>query len=147
MKPNSIPGQVEHLPEETARRPAAAGHPGADALDPRALATIRSLDHSGDGAVLQHVIGIYLKNATSLVAAMRSAADAGDAGALGNAAHALKSSSLYVGAARFGALCREIEAAARDDPPAIPAALVAAAESEYLRASHLLRAEVERGKE
>ena len=74
---------------------------------------------------------------------MRSASDAGDAAALGKAAHSLKSSSLNVGAARLGALCREIEAASKSAPPAASALLVAAAESEYLRIAQLLNAELE----
>jgi HPt (histidine-containing phosphotransfer) domain-containing protein len=76
---------------------------------------------------------------------MRGAADAGDVAALGSAAHSLKSSSLNVGAARLGALCREIEAAAKSTSPAAPAVLVAAAESEYLRVAQLLSAELEKG--
>jgi HPt (histidine-containing phosphotransfer) domain-containing protein len=119
--------------------------PVTDGLDQRALATIRALDKPGSSAVLHRVIGIYLKNTPKLVRAIRGAADAGDAAALGNAAHALKSSSLYVGAAGIGALCREIEAAAKSGPPVISLATVAALESEYLRVERLLNAEM--GKE
>jgi signal transduction histidine kinase/DNA-binding response OmpR family regulator len=126
--------------------PAAAEGPDRpEPLDRRALATIRALEKPGSSAVLERVIGIYLKNAPKLVAAMRAAADAGDAAALGNAAHGLKSSSLYVGAARIGTLCREIEAAARSDPPAIAAAQVSALESEYLHVERLLGSELEQG--
>ena len=121
-------------------------NPVAEGLDRRALDTIRALEKPGSSAVLQRVLGLYLKNTPKLVQAMRDAANAGDAAALGNAAHALKSSSLYVGAGGFGALCRQIEAAARSTPPVITLARVAALESEYTRIERLLRAELEHGK-
>ena len=121
-------------------------NPVAEGLDRRALDTIRALEKPGSGAVLQRVLGIYLKNSPKLVQTMRDAANVGDAVVLGNAAHALKSSSLYVGAAWIGALCREIEAAARSTPPVISSALVAALESGYPRVEQLLRAELEQGK-
>jgi HPt (histidine-containing phosphotransfer) domain-containing protein len=126
---------------------AIADSPVAEGLDQRALDTIRSLEQPGSAAVLQRVLGIYLKNSPKLVQTMHDAAKAGDAAALGNAAHALKSSSIYVGAARFGALCREIEAAAKSTPPVVTASRVATLESEYLRVEQLLRAELEHGKE
>jgi len=136
---------VEHQPEEAAPRPVTVPDAVAGGLDRDALDNIRALDKSGGSAVLHRVIGIYLKSAPKLVHAMRGAADAGDAAALGNAAHSLKSSSLNVGAAKLGALCREIEVAAQSNPPAAPAALVAAAESDYLRVAQLLGAELKKG--
>ncbi len=119
----------------------------AGGLERHALDTIRSLEKPGSSAVLERVIGIYLKNTPKLVQAMRAAAESGDAAALGNAAHALKSSSLYVGAAKIGALCREIEAAARSVPASMPLAPVAKLESEYLRVEQWLRAELGQGPE
>ena len=141
----AIRRQIERRPQEIEPPPAAVPDPVSEGLDHRALETIRALDKSGDGAVLRRVIDIYLKNAPKLVDAMRGAADAGDTAALGNAAHSLKSSSLYIGAARVGTLCREIEATAKSSPATIAAAQVAAAQSEYLRVEQLLRAELERG--
>ncbi len=136
---------VEHQPEEAAAPSAAVPDTIADGLDRGVLDDIRALDPSGGSALLQRVIGIYLKSAPDLVRAMRRGADAGDVAAVGTAAHSLKSSSLNVGAARLGNLCREIEAAAKSTPPALSAALVAAFESEYLRVEQLLRSELENG--
>jgi len=95
-------------------------------FDRSALDNIRALDASGASAVLERVIAIYLKSAPQLVHAMHDAEQAGDALELGKAAHSLKSSSLNVGATRLGTLCREIEAAAKADPVAAPAALATA---------------------
>jgi HPt (histidine-containing phosphotransfer) domain-containing protein len=141
----AISRDVEHQPKEGAAASAAVPDTLADGLDRGALDNIRALDESGGSELLHQVIGIYLKTTPELVRAMRRAADAGDAAAVGTAAHSLKSSSLSIGAIRFGNLCREIEAAARSTPPATPAALVAALESEYLRVEQLLRSELENG--
>jgi HPt (histidine-containing phosphotransfer) domain-containing protein len=136
---------VEQQPKEAAAASAAVPDSLADGLDRAVLDNIRALDQPGSSALLYRVIGIYLKTTPELVRAMRRAADAGDAAAVGAAAHSLKSSSLNLGAAGLGALCREIEAAARSTPPATPAALIAALESEYLRVEQLLRAELDHG--
>ena len=137
---------LQQRPEEKAAPSAPAADTSGEGLDRAALDNIRGLDKTGGGAVLRRVIGIYLKNAPQLVKAMRCAEDAGDAAALGRAAHTLKSSSLNVGGARLGALCREIEAATKRNPPAPSAALVAALECESLRVAQLLGAELEKDK-
>jgi PAS domain S-box-containing protein len=141
---HAIRRQIEHCPEEEAAVIAAAPEVVSEGLDRAALDTIRALDKSGSDAVLHRVIGIYVNSAPKLIRAIRTAADAGDAAALGDAAHSLKSSSLYIGATRIGVLCREIEAGARSAPPVISAALVGTAESEWLRIAQLLSAELEK---
>jgi HPt (histidine-containing phosphotransfer) domain-containing protein len=141
----AIRRQVERQAGVSAPPPANVSAALADGLDRRALDTIRALERPGSSTVLQRVIGIYLKNTPKLIHAMKDAVEAGDAPALGNAAHSLKSSSLYVGAARIGSLCREIEAAAKSTPPTIAAAPVAAIESEYFRVEQLLGSELEQG--
>ncbi len=141
----AIRHHAEHQPEKAVPRTAPVADAAAEGLDRSALDSIRALDKSGGNTVLHRIIGIYLKNAPKLVHTMRGAADAGDATALGNAAHSLKSSSLNVGAASLGALCRQIEMAAKSTPRAAPASLVAVAESEYLRVAQLLDAELAKG--
>jgi CheY-like chemotaxis protein len=141
----TIRHHVEHQREVAAAPAAAVSDTVGEGLDRSALDNIRALDKSGGSAVLRRLIGIYLKSAPELVRAMRHAADAGDAAAVGRAAHSLKSSSLNVGAARLGSLCREIETAAKSTPPATSVALVAALESEYLRVAQLLGAELGNG--
>jgi len=137
--------RTERQPAEAAAPSAVLADTVAEGLDRTALDNIRSMDKSGGNALLARLIGIYMKSAPELLRVMRSAADAGDAKALGNAVHSLKSSSLNVGAARLGALCREIEAGAKSTPPVAPAGLVAATETEYLRVVQLLSAELEKG--
>ena len=55
----------------------------------------------------------YLEDATSQLAMMRSAADAGDAEALVRPAHSLKSNSANVGASALAEACRSLEADGR----------------------------------
>jgi len=55
------------------------------------------------------VIGANLADAPPRIAQLRVAADACDAEALRQAAHALKSSSANVGAEQLAALCKELE--------------------------------------
>ena len=85
------------------------GSLGALALDHKALANIRALDEDGQTAVLDEVIGMYLDEAPQHLSLLRSAQQAGDAATMGRVAHAFKSSSLNVGAASLGELCRQLE--------------------------------------
>lgn len=56
----------------------------------------------------------FLRTATPLVDALRQALAQGDAAALRQAAHSLKSSSANVGARAFSALCTDLEHHGRD---------------------------------
>lgn len=89
--------------------------PAADVtpLDALALQRLRELDPDGRHGVLQRVLQTF---ETSLQRQLTLAAEArtrGDAEAVGNIAHMLKSSSASVGALAFSARCAEIERAAR----------------------------------
>src|SRR4051812_20332305 len=67
----------------------------------------------GDMAFVDELVDTYLEDGASQLAALRTAADAGSAEALGRPAHSLKSSSLNVGALELGSLCRALEEASR----------------------------------
>ena len=82
-------------------------------LDLKALEVIRGLQREGQPDLLDKVIGLYLRDAPGLLAAMRDAALKGDAEALRRAAHSLKSSSANVGAVRLCDACKALELAAR----------------------------------
>ncbi|MFN7952301.1 MAG: response regulator [bacterium] len=85
----------------------------AGPLDSRALDELRGLSRPGGPDVLGSVIDTYLESAPQLVAALVDAAVREDANALARAAHTLKSSSAFLGAARLASLCRELEALGR----------------------------------
>lgn len=70
-------------------------------------------DLGGDPAVLAGLIDDFVKESASLVARMRSAAQAGNASEAVRAAHSLKSSSAALGAIRLSRRCRDFEEAGR----------------------------------
>lgn len=85
----------------------------ATPLDAQALQRLRELDPDGRHGVVQRVLQTF---ETSLQRQLALAADArtrGDAQAVGNVAHMLKSSSASVGALAFAARCAEVERAVR----------------------------------
>jgi HPt (histidine-containing phosphotransfer) domain-containing protein len=94
-------------------RSSRASNPSASALDRAALDAIRALDEGGAAGLLQQVVQVYLESVPPLIAELRRAGAAGDAAAVRDAAHSLKSSSANLGAARLAEMCRAVEHAAR----------------------------------
>jgi CheY-like chemotaxis protein len=94
------------LAAEAPPAPAPADTEGA--LDAKALTAIREIDDA-EGSVLAEVIGIFLDEAPQHLEALRAALRKQDGSELARAAHAFKSASGNVGAARVAKLCREIE--------------------------------------
>jgi HPt (histidine-containing phosphotransfer) domain-containing protein len=78
------------------------------------LESIVSLDPANGTGLLSRLIGMYETNSAELIQSIQTSFKAGDAVALGKAAHALKSSSGNVGAERLAALCKGVELAARN---------------------------------
>ncbi len=78
-------------------------------INPRALDAIRHLPGSNGVLLVRKVIGAYLADTPTRLAQLHAAETAGDAEALHEAAHALKSSSANVGAEQLAALCKELE--------------------------------------
>jgi signal transduction histidine kinase/CheY-like chemotaxis protein len=100
--------------------PARAGLPDAtpaladaEALDPQAIDAIRSLQRPGEPSLLGKILGLYRRNTPALLDELAQAVGRDDAGGVQQAAHALKSSSANVGAARVAALSKELETRAR----------------------------------
>jgi DNA-binding response OmpR family regulator len=82
-------------------------------IDPAALAAIRQLDAERGGAIVERVLRSYLDTTPGKLAALRRAADSGDAAGVRDAAHALKSSSAQLGARSLAELAKELEALGR----------------------------------
>jgi two-component system sensor histidine kinase/response regulator len=112
---------------------AAAAPTGDEAINPRALDTIRQLPGPNGELLVQKVVAAYLGDAPTRLAQLQAAAAAGDAEALRRAAHALKSSSANVGAEPLAALCKELEALGRQGDVDGAGTLLAAAEAELMR--------------
>ena len=99
---------------ETGPAQAVGGEPASNdppLLDPKIRADLAKM--SGDGGFLAKIEGLYRSNAPNSAAAIAAAVQSGDAAALSRAAHALKSMSFNLGAARVASLCGELESSAR----------------------------------
>ncbi|HLL17687.1 MAG TPA: response regulator [Rubrivivax sp.] len=96
-----------HLSGE-APAPAPASEPSLPSLDLRVLQRMLG----NDAGLLREFLSEYLECAELDAAAMRQAADAGDAAAVAATAHRLKSSSRSFGALALGDCCEAIEASA-----------------------------------
>jgi signal transduction histidine kinase/DNA-binding response OmpR family regulator/HPt (histidine-containing phosphotransfer) domain-containing protein len=84
----------------------------ADRLGPinqHALDKLRALETRGGGTFLREIIQAYLKSAPERFAALRKAAEAGDAKELERCAHSYRGMSATLGADRAAALCQSVE--------------------------------------
>lgn len=71
------------------------------------------LERFGGRKLLDEMIALYLRSAPDRIFAAAAGLESGDAPAVENALHALKSSSAQLGAVRLSRLCEEGEAMAR----------------------------------
>jgi two-component system, sensor histidine kinase and response regulator len=101
-------GRTQPGPLAAVAAPAVPSDDMPVALDAKALAGIRELD-DGAGVILAEVVGIFLQEVPQHLAGLNAALQRGDGAELSRVAHAFKSASGNVGAARVVKLCREIE--------------------------------------
>jgi two-component system sensor histidine kinase BarA len=95
-------------------------------LDSAGLQQLDAMAEMGRDDFVTRVLGLYLEHAPKAAADFSRAVEAGDGAAAARAAHALKSMSYNVGAARVAAAAAGLERRARDDVGGIAAADVAA---------------------
>jgi CheY-like chemotaxis protein len=108
-------------------------------LDDRALVELRAMV-GDDMDFLTELVSTLREDAPKLLAAMRTATEAGDASGLRIAAHSLKSNAAQFGALHLAELCRKLEHLARDGALTGASDLLAQAESEYPRVERALAA-------
>jgi PAS domain S-box-containing protein len=114
-------------------------------LDERSLANIRALQRPGAENVLDKVIELYLGNSTALIEKLEHAIATGDASAVRDAAHSLKSSSANLGAQRLADICKTIEVSLAPAHPAGSAKnWLAALKQEHAKACAALNLERQR---
>lgn len=94
-------------------------------IDPAAFANLVEIT-GGDLEFVDDLVDTYLADGEGQIAALRAAASSGSGEDLVRPAHAMKSSSLNVGALGLGALNRTLEEAARTGPVPDAAAQVEA---------------------
>jgi signal transduction histidine kinase/CheY-like chemotaxis protein/sensor domain CHASE-containing protein len=125
--------QLRRALESREALPTDAPLTGSTTLDPRTLEQIRALQRPGAPDLLGKIILLYLDNSRSLTEKIRAALAAGDANALQEAAHALKSSSGNVGATGLAEIARQLEALGREGNAEAATRLVDPMLQEYAR--------------
>jgi len=84
--------------------------PASSVLDPAVTERLRDLATATAPSVLTEIYEAFLGSTVDYLAAMRQAAQAGDADGLRNAAHALKGASANVGGRTMAEISRQLEA-------------------------------------
>jgi HPt (histidine-containing phosphotransfer) domain-containing protein len=90
------------------RRSPEAGREGCDVLDAEVLAGLKDLQSVGGD--VQELVRVFTTSSTERLECLRTAARAGDAEALGRAAHSLRGSSGSLGGRRVADICAVLEA-------------------------------------
>ena len=121
--------------------PCADVEPAAPLLDQSALENIRALERPGHPSLVGRVIDRYLLDVPKLIGQMRQAQERSDATALARAAHTLKSASASLGALGPAALCKTLEANARNGDIGGSAALLNQLDLACEHVARALRAE------
>jgi HPt (histidine-containing phosphotransfer) domain-containing protein len=101
-------------------------------LEPDAVRALYDL-LGGDREALADLVDAFVDEAPLRLAELRLGAERGDAELAGRAAHTLKSNGLSFGAVELAALCRRLEAAAREDDLARSGELIDSADAEWTR--------------
>ena len=122
---------------------APASDPDAKAgLDRTVLDGLREREQAHSEGLLHRLVGTYLKTTPVMLQWLGDSAASGDAGALGNAARSLQSSSMNVGAIRLAEMCRVLGLACSAGDAAGAAGRVAAIAREFQQVERLLRIEL-----
>jgi two-component system, sensor histidine kinase and response regulator len=98
------PSRVETAPAVPPTPPSTPAAVNAEALD-----RLRELSDGDALSFLKDLLGTYQNDTTQRLTVLRAACAAADAGGLRRAAHAIKGSSLNVGALHLADLCQQVE--------------------------------------
>ena len=103
----------------------------SQAVDWSVLDSLRVLQKPGKPDLCKMLMTVYLDSSPALMDSLMAAAAAADGQALRQAAHALKSSSVSIGAVTFGKTCSELEQCGRTNNLEGVPALAKRAEYEF----------------
>jgi PAS domain S-box-containing protein len=109
-------------------------------LDGQTLAQLAEIPRPGGRNLRDEAVELYLKIGWELKDRLAAAVDAGDAVAVNQAAHSLKSSSGHIGAVRLSGLCQHLEQLGRDNQLAETPALIEQVTVEFRRVIEALQA-------
>jgi signal transduction histidine kinase/DNA-binding response OmpR family regulator len=111
-------------------------------LDRDVLESLRELGGEDDPEMFLELVELFLDDTPPRIAALERALDAGDAEAVEQAAHALKSSCANLGATKLSSLLREIEYAGKENDLDRAGSLARNTGDEYRAVEQALRAEL-----
>jgi HPt (histidine-containing phosphotransfer) domain-containing protein len=117
------------------------GHEGSSPIDRSVLCGLQDLQVEGGPSLVKRVVDAYLTDSEPLISQLKEALSVNDGEALQRSAHSLKSSSANVGALRLSEISRELEMNCRNNSLEDVARLVAAIESEFMKAKETLQKE------
>ena len=112
---------------------------GSPAIKMATIDALRELDEPGSTELVTHLVGSFLKSANASLARVAAAATVGDAKALAQGAHSLKSSAANLGADALAACYRELEKLGREGRIDEARALIEPTRHEQQRALRELR--------
>jgi CheY-like chemotaxis protein/HPt (histidine-containing phosphotransfer) domain-containing protein len=119
------------------------GHgPDAEGAVDRSVLLALSEMSDEDDDLLRDLIELFLEQTPPQLLALRQAAEAADADALREAAHAMRGSSVTLGAGRMTGLCRDLEALGSAGDTGAAAELVSRLEASFLEVSEALEGEL-----
>lgn len=95
-------------------------------LNPATLAALREFDEPGKSDFFNEIIEAYPSDTGERMLRLQADHDAGNAEGFAKTAHAIKGSSLNVGAEGFAALMHSLEKAGKSGSPGTPAELAEA---------------------
>ena len=121
--------------------PSAGGR--SRAVESGLLAELRSLQSASDPSSLSTVIDLFIEETPRRLAAIRSALEQSNPRMIAGEAHALKGSSLQLGAKRMGELCEILEEQGRAGTTSGASVLLPVLEEEFARVCKALAAEKE----
>ncbi len=114
---------------------------GSSPIDRSVLCGLHDLQIEGEPSIVKRVINAYLTDSEPLISQLKEALSENDSEVLQWSAHSLKSSSANVGALRLSEISRELEMNCRNNVLEDAARLVAAIESEFMKAKESLQKE------
>ena len=126
---------------------ASASEPVADTslvVDQKAWKSITSLQRPGKEDTLSKILLLYLSDSQDLVDKIREGMRTGDAQAVNQAAHILKSRSSVLGAVTLAKLCRQFEDLSRQGQLTEAEPLLGQLDAAFDHASQIFQSELER---
>lgn len=156
LRPSTAPRQSEaplvsrmsaltSVPASPPAVPAIATQAAASlVVDQKAWKSITSLQRPGKEDALAKILSLYLLDSRDLVNALREGIRAGDAQAVNQAAHSLKSRSSVLGAVSLSKLCRQFEELSRQGRLKEVEPLLDQLGVAFEHASQIFQAELER---